>query len=80
MIMGIYVISGKNIFTPTILEDSILIKAEYKNQEYDVTIDASTKHFLKAESTEGVRMEEHCLVQNFINIIIKQAFRDTNLR
>ena len=80
MIMGIYVISGKNIFTPTLLEESILIKAEYKSQEYDVTIDSSTRHFLKAIGTDGVKMEDHCLVQNFINIIIKQAFRDTNLR
>ena len=80
MIMGIHVISGKNIFTITPLEESILIKAEYKSQQYDVTIDATTKHFLNGASIDGVRMEDHSLVQNLINIIIKQAFRDTNLR
>jgi hypothetical protein len=80
MMMDIHVISGKNIFTTTNLEESILIKAEFKNQEYDVVIDADTKHFLSGASMDGLRMEDHSLVQNLINIIIKQAFRDTNLR
>ena len=80
VMMGIHVISGNTIFTTTNLEESIHIKAEFKNQEYDVQIEASTNHFLIGASMDGQRMEDHSLVQNLINIIIKQAFRDTNLR
>lgn len=80
MIMDIHVISGKNLFTTTNLEESILIKAEYNNQEYDVLIDSESKHFVSCAQMESLRMEDHSLVHNLINIIIKQAFRETNLR
>ena len=62
LMMGIHVISGKNIFCVAPLDESILIKAEYKSQEYDVVIDCSTKHFLNGASIDGIRMEDHCLV------------------
>jgi hypothetical protein len=42
-ILGLYVISGKSIFTTTDLEESVLIQAEFHGVNYDVLIGVDTK-------------------------------------
>lgn len=79
-LLGLYVISGKSVFTTTDIEDSILIKAEFQSNKYDVVISADSKKFFSGKSLTTAKMEDHNIIHNLINIIIKQAFRDTNLR
>lgn len=80
MIMDIHVLSGRSIFTTTDLEESILIKTEFKSQQYDVIIDVDSKRYISGKNTGMIKMEDHSIVHNLINIIIKQAFRDTKLK
>lgn len=78
--LGLYVISGKSIFTTTDLADSLVIQAEFQSIKYEVLISVDTKKFFSGKSLEKAKMEDHHIIHNLINIIIKQAFRDTNLR
>jgi aubergine-like protein len=80
MLLGIHVLSGRSLFTTTDLDESICIKAEFKSQQYDVIIDSDSKRFISGKNVGALKMEDHSIVHNLINIIIKQAFRDTNLR
>lgn len=80
MMLGIHVLSGRSIFTTTDLSESIVIKAQFKSQEYDVVIDVDSKRFISGKHVGTLKMEDHSIVNNLINIIIKQAFRETNLR
>ena len=70
-ILDIHTISGRNLFTTTDLQESILIKSEFKNQEYEVLIDVGTKHFVSGANMDSLKMEDHSLVHNLINIVIK---------
>ena len=73
--MGIYVISGKNIFSTTDLQESFKLKVVNKGVEYEVFVDAGTKHFFSGESLSHLKMEDHNVAHTLINIIIKEAFR-----
>jgi len=47
--MGVYVLSGSNIFTSCELVDSIKFQVQYKSVDYDIVIDHTTKHFFSAK-------------------------------
>lgn len=79
-ILGLYVISGKSVFTTTDLQESLLIKAEFRSNKYDVLINADSKKFFSGKSLATSKMEDHDIIHNLVNIIIKQALRDTDLR
>lgn len=70
-ILGLYVISGKSVFTTTDLQESLLIKAEYKSNKYDVLINADNKKFFSGKSLNTSKMEDHDVIHNLVNIIIK---------
>jgi hypothetical protein len=53
---------------------------EFKGIEYEITIEASSKHFFKGDNIGAIKMEDHNVANTLINIIIKEAFRQTNLR
>ena len=79
-LLGLYVISGKSVFTTTDLSESLLIQTEFQSVKYDVTICADTKKFFSGKQLSQAKMEDHNIIHNLINIIVKQAFRETNLR
>ncbi len=79
-ILGLYVISGKSVFTTTDLQESLLIKAEFQSKKYEVLINADSKKYFSGKSIHTSKMEDHDIIHNLVNIIIKQAFRDTDLR
>jgi hypothetical protein len=79
-ILGLYVISGRSVFTTTDLTESLLIKTEFQSTKYDVLINAESKKFFSGKNIATSKMEDHSVIHNLINIIIKQAFRDTDLR
>jgi len=80
MMLGIYVISGRNIFTTCDINESFQMKVEYKGCEYQIIIDAASKHFFNGKKLSALKMEDHSVAHTLINIIIKEAFRQTNLR
>jgi hypothetical protein len=79
-ILGLYVPSGNSVFTTTDLSESIVIKTEFQSTKYEVLINSDSKKSFNGNSLENAKMEDHNMVHTLINIIIKQAFRDTNLR
>lgn len=79
-LLGLYVISGKSVFTTTELNESLLIQTEFQGVQYEIVISAESKKFFSGKSLENAKMEDHNIIHNLINIIIKQAFRDTNLK
>ena len=79
-LLGLYVISGKSVFTTTDLTESLLLEAEFQSNKYEVVISADTKKFFSGKSLAQAKMEDHNIIHNLVNIIIKQAFRETNLR
>lgn len=78
--LGIYVISGRNIFTMCDIQESFKLNVEYKTIEYEVIIDSGSKHYFSGSKLSTLKMEDHNVAHTLINIIIKEAFRQTNLR
>lgn len=75
---GVYVCSGQNIYLLNELEESISFPVAYKGQQLTVNIDADTMRTVML-SGEDSRFEnaDNDIRHTLINIIIKQAFRDT---
>jgi hypothetical protein len=79
-LLGLYVISGKSVYTTSDLSESLLFKTKFRDMEYDVLINAESKSFFSGKTLTNCKMEDHNMIFNLINIIIKQALRDTDLR
>lgn len=79
-ILGLYVNSGRSIFTTTDLTDSLLIITEFQGSKYEVLINAESKKFFSGKNLANSKMEDHNVIHTLINIIIKQALRETDLR
>jgi hypothetical protein len=56
------------------------VQSRHKKKDYLILIDAGSKHFVSGKDVNSVKMEDHALIHTLINIIIKEAFRGTNLR
>lgn len=80
MMLGIYVISGNNIFTTCDIPESFKMNVEYKGVVYEIIIDAGTKSFFSGNRLNNLKMEDHHVAHTLLNIIIKEAFRQTHLR
>ena len=77
-ILGLYVQSGDSVFTTTDLSESVSFNPNFRGIEYRVLIDVESKTFFSGK-TVG-KMEDHTVMHTLLNIIVKQAFRETNLR
>jgi len=77
---GLYVISGRSIFSTHDLEDTLVLETTFQAIKYSVTISAESKKYFSGKSLSSSKMEDHNVIFNLINIIIKQALRDTDLR
>jgi Leu/Phe-tRNA-protein transferase len=78
VILGLYVQSGRAVFTTTDLQESVTFEVNFRGIDYQVHIDVETKHYFSGK-TVG-KMEDHSVMHTLLNIIVKQAFRETNLR
>ena len=56
------------------------MNVEYKAAEYEIVIDACSKHYFSGKKLSSLKMEDHSVAHTLINIIIKEAFRQTHLR
>jgi len=78
--LGLYVTSGRNIFTTTDLDESLVIETKFREISYTVIINVDSKRYISGKDFATAKMEDHAIVHTLINIIVKQAFRETNLR
>lgn len=79
-LLGLYVISGRSLYTNVDLEESLLLQTTFRSLEYTVLINVESKAHFSGDSLSSAKMEDHHVIFNLINIILKQAFRDTDLR
>jgi len=79
-LLGLYVTAGKTIFTPTELKEDLVIETTVKSIEFVIKINSDSKVYFSGKQLMTAKMEDHNVIHNLINTILKQAFRDTNLR
>jgi hypothetical protein len=69
LMLGIHVLSGRSLFTTTDLQEFIFVKTESKSQHYNVIIDCESKRFISGKGMDVLKMEDHSIVHNLIDII-----------
>lgn len=75
---GLYVVSGKSIYLLSDLSESVSIDVTFRGTKYTIVIDSKDVQHIQL-STSFVN-DQNSVHQSLINIIIKRAFRDTNLK
>lgn len=70
-IFGLYVISGRSIYTMTELDDTMDFISNFRNIDYKVTINAESKRHFSGKTLQTSKMEDHNVIFNLINIVIK---------
>jgi hypothetical protein len=75
---GLYVVSGKSIYLLSDLSESVSIDVTFRGANYTILIDSKDVQHIQL-STSFVN-DQNSVHQSLINIIIKRAFRDTNLK
>lgn len=76
--LGSYVVSGKTIYTLTELDESLVFTTMYRGESAKISIDKETQ--TEVHLTDNFQNSNNEVAQNLINIILKQAFRETNLK
>jgi len=76
--LGFYVVSGKMIYTLNELDESLIFKTTFKGDQATITVDKDTGSQISLTSQFDNKANE--VSQNLINVILKQAFRETNLK
>lgn len=79
-ILGLYVTAGKTVFTPTELTEDIIMETTVRSIDYLIKINSNTKVYFSGKKLMSAKMEDHNVIHNLINNILKQAFRETDLR
>jgi hypothetical protein len=76
--LGHYVCSGKSIYTINEIEEDLTFKTMFRGQEYIISIDKTTEAPLMLDGTFSNK--DNDVKQQLINVIIKEAFRGTDLK
>ena len=76
--LGAHVVSGKTIYTLNEIEDSLAFKTTFKGDQAVIKIDKDSGTMIHL--TENFENKANEISQNLINVILKQAFRETNLK
>ena len=61
-ILGLYIQSGRNVFTTTNLEETVTINVRFREIEYTIIIDATSKKYISGKNIEMAKMEDHSVV------------------
>lgn len=79
MAIGIFVVSGVMLYTVTPISESLRFKFPHNGQQVSITIDTSTETTFQLEELQAsqLKMADHSVMHQLLNIIIKQAFRET---
>lgn len=75
-----YVFVGNNLFSTTSLDQRVALETTkpYFNRYYTITIERVSEFLL--DDLNSMKMEEHPFALSFINSIIKNCLRNSNLR
>lgn len=76
--IGVFSVSGKMIYTLTELEETLIFKTTYRGASATIKIDIETGSNIHL--TDNFENKNNDVSQNLINVILKQAFRETNLK
>ena len=76
--LGHFVPSGKTIYTLTELEETLVFKTVFRGQQAEIKIDRDSGTQIQLKET--FNNKDNDVSQNLINVILKQAFRETNLK
>lgn len=79
-ILGVWCMSGRSVYTLADIGDTLMMQAEFRGIKYDVIINAESKRHISGRNVSEFKMEDHAMIHTLLNIIVKQAFRETNLR
>lgn len=80
MIVPLFVISGRSLYTCEDLQDTLLFETDFRGMHYTVIINTDSKTHFNGSTLQSSKMSDNNVVFNLINIVIKQALRDTQLR
>jgi Leu/Phe-tRNA-protein transferase len=70
-ILGLYIQSGRNVFTTTNLEETVTMNVKFREIEYTIIIDAESKKYISGKNMHLTKMEDHSIVHTLLNIIVK---------
>lgn len=70
-ILGLYIQSGRNVFTTTDLDQTVTMDVKFRDINYTVIIDAESKKFISGKNLTQAKMEDHSIVHTLLNIIVK---------
>jgi hypothetical protein len=76
--LGAYVVSGRSIYILNELDESLEFATIYKGERCCIKIDKD--YGQQVVLTNDFVNKENSVSQNLLNVIIKQAFRETNLK
>jgi len=76
--LGLYVCSGAAIYVLSELDEDVIFDVVLGGAKYKILIEKSTQSIVQLDGK--FENSDNSVSQNLINIIIKQAFRDTDLK
>lgn len=76
--LGPHVCSGKSIYTLNELEEDLVFKPKFQGEEYTISINIETCAVVMLNG--AFSNKENDVKQQLLNVIIKDAFRSTDLR
>ena len=77
MIMGDRLVtSGRSIFCPEAIQDNIIMKTEFEDNEYTVLIHANTEVYFSDDMLKSPKTEHNTVMHTLINSIINGAFME----
>jgi hypothetical protein len=79
MIFNNYVCSGKNIYTTSEIDASLEMPSLHRGQKYVISVDKTTEQIVNLAENQHVSVTQDVMFQ-LLNIILKDAFRETNLK
>lgn len=77
LIVPLFVISGRSLYTCEDLQDTLVFETEFRGMQYTLIINTDSKTHFNGSTLESSKMSDNNVVFNLINIVIKQALRDT---
>ena len=76
--IGFFAVSGKSIYTLNEIDESMSYKVNFRGHLYTVKIDKSSGQVFNL--SKDFANEDNTLSQTILNIVLNQAFRETNLK
>ena len=70
-LLDIFVEQGRTIFTPTNLDEDLVVKLKLNKVEYSIRIVAGTKVFWDDEKVYSTEVEEQAVMKNLISNILR---------